>query len=214
MSATDPASSPRPGLLRRTLHRHWKGLLVVWLLGSTALMALAYLNIRPNYKAYSLLRVEPTSNNLFGVNTNAETFDVFLNTQVQLIIRPKVLAAAGTNSKVAAIGRIQAAGDVVQELRKSVTVGIVPNTYLIEVSAISPDPLESQVIVDAVVEAYLDTNSEWSDGMIRTQTKNLETYLRDLQNQTDELERKWKDLVAKGDIDNRLLDDFKRQGAN
>ena len=78
-------------------------------------------------------------NDIFGVRPTGEHLDPFLQTQVQLITSPNVLTAAGTNPKVAALPRIQTAGDVVQELRKVITVGVVPGTYLIEVSMSSPN---------------------------------------------------------------------------
>jgi polysaccharide biosynthesis transport protein len=195
----------------RGARRYWWLVLMLWVVGSAGIGAAIYMKVKPSYKAYSLLRAEPSSNSIFGVDTNAEAFDMFLNTQVQLITSPNVLTAAGTNPKVAAIGRVRIAGDVVQELRKSVGVIIVPNTYLIEVSMTSPEPWETQVIVNAVVDAFLETNSEWSDGMNKNQIKNLEIYLRDLQTKTDDLERRWKVLVEKGDLDSRSLEDFKNQ---
>src|SRR6185437_12843798 len=198
----------------RGARRYWWLVLMLWVVGSAGIGAAIYLKVRPSYRALSLLRVEPAANDLYNVRTNGETFEPFLQTLVQLITSPNVLTAAGTNPKAAVLGRIQTAGDVVQELRKVVNVNVLPGTYLIEVSMTSHDPYESTVIVNAVVDAFMEANSEWSDGMTRGQIKNLETYQRDLQNQTDELERRWKELVARGDLDNRAVEDSKKENAN
>ncbi len=205
MPSTDPQPSPtpstRPGLVRRTLGRFGRMILPVWLIGSFVVGCLAYLSITPTYKALSLLRVDPSVSDIFNVRGSGENLDSYLQTQVLLITSPNVLTSAGTNPKAAVLDRIQKAGDVVQELQKAVTVGVRPGTYLIEVSMTSSNGYEAATIVNAVVDAYIEANSEWSDGMTRQQIKNLEQYSTDLKNQTDELERKWKTLAAKGDFD-------------
>ncbi len=196
-----PTPSPRPGLIRRTLRRRWMMILAVWLLGSFAAGCLAYVSIKPSYKAMSLIRVDPQMTDLFNIRGPGENLDAYLQTQVKLITSPNVLTAAGTNPKAAVLDRVQRAGDVVLELQKAVSATVIPGTYLIEVSMTSTNGYESATIVNAVVDAYLEANSEWSDGMTRQQIKNLEAYSIDLKNQTDELERKWLDLAAKADID-------------
>jgi capsular exopolysaccharide synthesis family protein len=174
---------------------------MLWVVGSTSIGVLIYLNIRPSYKALSLLRVDPTVTDLYNVRGGSDNLDPYLQTQVQLITSPNVLTAAGTNPKAAVLERIQKAGDVVQELQKAVLVTVRPGTYLIEVAMTSPNGYEAATIVNAVVDAFMDANNEWSDGMTRQQIKNLEQYQIDLKNQTDELERKWMALAAKGDLD-------------
>ena len=88
---------------------------------------------------------------------------------------------------------------MVLELRKVIQAKIVPNSYLIEVSMTSPAANECSVLVNAVVDAYIESNNEWSDGMTRMQIKNLEVYLGDLKSQSDEYERRWRDLVKPDD---------------
>ena len=68
---------------------------------------------------------------------------------------------------------------------------------------------EAATLVNAVIDAFIEANDEWSEGMTQTQIKNLEGYRIDLKNQTDDLERRWKDLVARGDVDSRVLQDVK-----
>ena len=193
----------KPGLIRRTIRRRWLAILACWLLVAVPLGAWAYHRLPPTYHAISLLRVDPQKTDLYGVRAKGETLDSFLQTQVQLITSPNVLTAAGTNPKVAVLDRIQKAGDVVQELRKVVNVSVIPGTYLIEIAMVSPDAHESATLVNSVVDAFIDANNEWGDGMTRVQIRNLEHYSVELRNQTDELERKWKTLVASGDVDRK-----------
>jgi succinoglycan biosynthesis transport protein ExoP len=206
-SGLPEATSHSPLSIRivfRGARRYWWLVLMLWVVGSAGLGAAIYLKVKPNYKAYSVLRAEPAATQIYNVNTNSETFDMFLQTQVQLITSPNVLTAAGTNPKAANLRRVQTAGDVVQELKKVVNVGVLQGTYLIEVSMTSPDAYESMVIVNSVVESFLQTNEEWADGMTRKQIKGLEEYQRGLHSQTDELERRWKEIVARGDGDSQI----------
>jgi polysaccharide biosynthesis transport protein len=207
-SAGMPAASPTSTLSLRVVvrgaRRYWWLVLMLWMVFSASIGVLIYLNVKPSYRALSLLRVDPSVTDIYNLKGASENLDAFLQTQVQLITSPNVLTAAGTNPKAAVLERVQKAGDVVQELRKAVMVMVVPNTYLIEVSMTSNNGYEAATIVNAVVDAFMEANSEWSDGMTRVQIKNLETYNVDLKNQTDELERKWKGYASKGDVELNL----------
>jgi uncharacterized protein involved in exopolysaccharide biosynthesis len=183
-------------------------------LGILFVVALGYVtheNIRPQYRAISLIRVDPAENDLFGVKTRSDSLEPFLQTQVQLITSPNVLTAAGTNPKAAVLSRVQTSGDVVQELRKAIQVSVIPGTYLIEVSMTSDEAYEAATLVNAVVESFMESNVEWSDGMTRNQIKNLETYLGDLRNQTGEMERRWKELAAQGDPDAQVIKEVQQR---
>ncbi len=209
--ATSSSLSIRVAL--RGARRYWWLVLMLWIVGSVGISGIIYMKVRPSYRAISLLRVDPAENDLYGVRTRSDSLDPFLQTQVQLITSPNVLTAAGTNPKAAVLPRIQTAGDVVQELRKAIMVNVIPGTYLIEVSMTSQSAFEAATLVNAVVDAFMESNVEWSDGMTRTQIKNLETYLGDLRNQTDEMERRWMELAALGDPDAQFIKDAQQAGA-
>ena len=202
MSATDPHASP-PGLLRRTLVRRRWPIFTRWALLTVALMATAYVQLVGPYRASSFLRVDPASTDLFAAKAGGESTESFIQTQAQLITSPNVLTAAGNHAKMLVLPRVSAAGDVVEELRRSIAVAVIPGTYLIEVSASSSSASEAATRVNAVVESYLEANGGLSDGMTRTQIQNLEGYKIDLKKQADELERRWKELVARGDVDKK-----------
>ena len=200
-SAPPPTPWRPPGLIRWTLRRQWLGILAAWLLGSGAAVATAYSYFQPTYRAFSLIRVEPAVTDLINVRQAGDPLGPYLQTQLQLITSPNVLTAAATNPKVAVIERIAKAGDVVQELRKSISVSVVPNTYLIEVAMISPNAFEAATIVNAVVDAFMAASETSSASMTREEINNLEKYQVDLENQTDELERRWRGLASRGDVD-------------
>jgi len=199
MAPTPPQPSAPPGnLFRRTLRRRWRPILATWIVGSAALATAAYFAVRPEYRAASYLRVDPSAAQIFEQRNNGEKVELYLQTQVHLITSPNVLTSAGRDPKVVVLPRIQRSGDVVIELRKAITVNVIPGTFLFEVASVSPSAHEAATLVNAVVGAFLEASVEWSDGMTRSQIKNLEIYLDDLRNQSDELERRWKELVVRG----------------
>jgi capsular exopolysaccharide synthesis family protein len=183
-------------------------------MGWAGVSAGIWMKVKPNYMAYSVLRFEPPSQAIFTATTNNETFDMFLKTQVQLITSANVLTAAATTPKSANLQRIREASDIVQELKKQIGVRILPETTLIEVSMTSPDAYETAVLVNAVVESYLATNEEWANSMTRNQIASLDGYLRNLQSQTEEIERQWKEIVANGDVNAQIISDERKARQN
>jgi len=204
MPASGPGTTLSLRVVVRGARRYWWLVLMLWVVASSSIGILIYLNIKPSYRAMSLLRVDPEKQNLYNIQGGGDALEPFLQTQVQLITSPNVLTAAGTNRNAATLPRIQKAGDVVQELRKAINVGVIPGTYLIEVSMTSNDGAEAATIVNAVVDAFTEANSEWSNGMTRVQISNLEQYKVELSNKIDELERRWKNYAAKGNFEVNL----------
>jgi hypothetical protein len=200
MSPTEPQPKPKRGLIRRTLRDWWLPILAIWFLGSALLGGLVYAKFKPMYRASSLLMVEPLSTDLYGVRGN-EDLETYLQTQVNLITSPNVLATAGHEPKAVALPRIQQSKDVGLELKRVIQVGVIGGTSLLEVSMTSGSPAEVAVLVNAVVDAYLESNVEWSEGTTRKQKETLVDYMEDLKRKSGDVERQWKQLISKGDLD-------------
>lgn len=203
VSASDALGSVNiVGMTWRALTRHWWKLLAAWAVVSTGLIYLIAIKIKPTFESYSVLRVEPARLDLYGVGLHAsEGFGQFLQTQVELVRSPNVLDAALRKSEVYALSIVRSAEDPEAELQRLLQVGIVPGTYLIKVSITSPTPAEASVIIKAVVEAYLKTADEWTDGMSSKQLKSLESYQDELQRQVLEKQNEWLALASKGNIE-------------
>lgn len=199
-----PAASPQfsAQTVLRAVARHKWWILALWMVGMAALAVPISTVVKPQYEATSLLRVEPASRDLFGIGLyTGENFTPFLQTQVQLITSANVLLAAAADPRVASLPRIRMAADAEFELRRLLQVEIVSGSYLVKVSLRSPSVAEAAAIVNAVVDAYLKTTAEWTDGMTRTRIKNLEAYQRELQAQADEKQEAWLALAEKGNLD-------------
>jgi succinoglycan biosynthesis transport protein ExoP len=114
-----------------------------------------------------------------------------------------VLSAALADPKINSLRALRdtTGNDPEAELRKQLKVGVLTGSYLLEVSMTSISPTEAATIVNAVVNAYLASAAEWSYGMTNAQIKNLESYQRVLQAQSDEKEDAWLALAEKANID-------------
>ena len=201
----EESAMPSPISLRvaiRGVRRYWWMILMLWVAGSAGLgiFILKAEKFQPSYRASSLLQVDSLGADLYGVR-GAEQMDTFLATQVQLITSPNVLATAGTDPKVVALPRIQTAGDVMLELKKVIGVNVIGGTALIEVGMTSPSPYEAATLVNAVVKAFIESQNEWTEGKTRNQKETLEDYLEDLEKKSQVVEKDWRKLAAKGEVD-------------
>lgn len=199
--------APSPQLLKVTVRgarRYWWLVLGLWIFGSAALAAGVYLKVQPMFESEAYLQVELQQRNLFDGGAQ-ENPSQLLETMVQLCKSQNVLANAAADPKAAELPRIRFAGDPVLELRRLIMVRTIPNTYLISVSMSSKDPYEAATLVNAVVDAFIKANNEWSDGLTRKQIERLESYRADLKMQSEEQEKRWKDLASKGDVDIQIF---------
>ncbi len=199
-----PTLSPR--VVLRGLRRYWWQALLLWMVGSAALVALIQLKIKPDYEASSVLRVELAAQDLF-TNRPTDSRNSELETQVQLVTSANVLSAVTARPEIAAQPTVREAVDAEAALRKVLQVQIVPKTQLIRISAALSSPAEAAAVVNAVVDAFLEADAEWAAGMTRQQIENLETYQKKLQAKVEELEQDLLELAAKGNLDAVLLKD-------
>lgn len=196
-----PSSPPLTvGVVLRGIRRYKAWILFLWIAGTAGLLAVIMTKVKPIYLAESVLRVEPTSKPLFLPSGAVESFEPYLETQVQLVKSSNVLIAAASDPGVAALPRIRSSADAEQEIRKLLQVGIVPQSYLIRVAMASDSAAEGAAIVNAVVTAYLGATSEWSEGMTKAQIRGLETYQKELEAKAAEKEQAWLALAGKGNI--------------
>jgi capsular exopolysaccharide synthesis family protein len=161
------ASSGRlsPRLVWRAVRRHWWQGLLLWLAGSGGLMALAHSRVRPSFEAVSTIKVDPGEPGGTRDQGSSSDFEVFKETQVRRVTNPNVIASALVDHpELLAFPTLASARDPEAEIRKGLSVGIIPRTNLIQVAMVTESPEEAPAIVNAVIEAYLkvalDTNRE------------------------------------------------------
>ena len=179
---TTPTNSPiRPAtsssskrvsfrLVNRALRRFWWQTLLVWLIGSIGLVALAYTKIKPTYDATSQVRVELESNKVFTANTSGPIdLTLYMLTQVAKITSPTILESALVeNPKLRSYPLLQGSEDAEADLRAALRRPL-PRTNLIQVEMSSPIPAEAAEMVNAVVKAYLDHSQMFNDEFTKKQ---------------------------------------------
>lgn len=175
-------NAPSPISVRavfRATRRYWWLILALWTVGSAGIGAAVYLKVRPQYRALSLLRVDPTAIDLY-IGGSREGGEPYMRTNVELIKSPNVLQAAAQAEKVRDLPRIRNSADPQLEINNNVFVYIRPDTQLIEVSMVSPSGEEAAIIVNAVVDEFLSNNKLWSSGSRRTQIEKLTAHYKNL----------------------------------
>ena len=152
-----PARRITARLAWRAFRRHWWQALLLWSVGTSAVMALAYFKVKPTYDAFSTIKVDPGDRGLFRETNNAAVdFEVFKETQVKRVTNPNVIATAlAGHPDLLLLPRLATAQDPEAEIRRSLAVAVIPKTNLIQVSMSSESASEAAAIVNAVIEAYL-----------------------------------------------------------
>lgn len=188
-------------MIFRGLRRHWWQILAIWLVGSSALVYLAYTKIRPTFDAYALLNVEPASRSLLAPNSSPVDFGPYLETQVLLITSPDVLSDAIRSPDVAALAKVRTSADPEIELRKEITVAVPQKgTHLIMVKMNGENSSEIAMIINAVVKSYLDKSKNWTDEETRAQVRTLQEMENQYKTEIDTQRLKVRELARKNGV--------------
>ena len=209
LTAADPPSPINSRLLLRGLVRHWWHILLLWLIVSIPGVYLIYFMIEPTYDASSTLRIEP-SPELFGSSAkgdNATGFGQYLETQRALIHSNRVLEPAVANLlqdpsyHPSNFPVIRNSTDPKADIRRRLGVGIIPGTFLIQVSFSSPNAIEAAKVVNQVVSAFQQQNKEFNDGMNQVFRTNYGNYVQELTNDLNEKRDELVELGSRGRIE-------------
>ncbi len=193
MGAATPARKVSARLVWRAFRRHWWQSLLLWLVGTSGLMTLAYRYVKPTYDAFSTIKVDPGDRGLFRENSAAVDFEVFKETQVKRVTNPNVIATAlAAHPDLLALPRLARAQDAEAEIRKSLVVGVIPRTNLIQVSMSSESAEEAASIVNAMIEAYLKVALDSSE----EETEKRCRRLRDVKEERTLAVRQKRDAIA------------------
>ena len=196
----------------RGLARHWWQALALWIVGTAALAVLIYLRAVPTYQASALLQVEPAGVNPFTSGRDG-SLDSYMRTQVELIRSPNVLSTASYNPKVATGPTVSGALDAEVALLEALQVTVLPNSYLLRVSASSKSAADAANIVNAVVDAFLQLDTQWSAAKTEKQIANLESYANELELKVEEQQQTLTDLAMENGIPPILMDRLLRGDA-
>lgn len=190
-----PASAPAKrvsfALIARALARHWWQALLLWLIASGGLVALAYYKVKPSYDALARIRVEIDDNRIFAPNSSAPVnIEQYLENQVQRVTSASVLGSALTeHPELNALPFLAGSLDAESTIRDALRVGIPAKTSLIQVEMSSSIPAEAAQVVNAVVASYLKLAQATYDASTQRQ---IDQFLKARDEQKEEVDRQRK----------------------
>lgn len=158
------AGPPAPSLglagYLHSLRRHWVLAAGVGLLCAAVAAPAAWFGHGSKYEAKSHLRMSSQEHMLvFPTAATRETgmtsFDIYKETQRQLVTSRFVLIAALRKPEVARLPSIRREQDAVVWLAEQIRVQFPGDAEIMEVSLVGDDPQEAATLVNSVVEAYL-----------------------------------------------------------
>jgi hypothetical protein len=188
---------------RRGPRRPWgtvgRVILLWWLFAAPAVYFIHKL-YKPTYRAESLLLIESDQTDLFGpslfTQEGSQDPPVYLLTQLTALRIQPVLGRTISHPSISQFQVVRQAGDPVGELRRRLEVQIIPGTHWISIALESPNAREAQEIVNELVSAYEDYLGEFSGGANRLLIKDLEGYVRKLDQEIEDTRNAILDLAG------------------
>ncbi|MDG3008136.1 polysaccharide biosynthesis tyrosine autokinase [Paludisphaera mucosa] len=200
LAAPAPTMQVNPVSILRGLMRNWWKILGLWLITSLPAVYLIYSQIRPTYNAYSVIRIQSNHPDLFGSGTTLKVVDRNIETEIQHIKTDSVLSAALGDPTVADLPFLKDNPSAVSALKAKLSIQNEKNTDYVRVALDSTDPVEAAALVNAVVNAYMESYKTYQEGSNVLLRKKLQQYLDDTakekRGKTDELNA----LMDKGTI--------------
>ena len=198
-TTAQPSADQLSYRLRSAFRQHRRHVLTGGL-SAAALVFLGFLFFAPSrYEAYALLRVVPTVPRLVFDNSDArgiDSYETYRQTQASLVTSPEVTGAALSRPEVRDLPEIKAAADPAQWIADQVQVEPLRDTELLRVSLARPDGTSSAIVVNAVVDAYMEQVVE---GVDADRSQRMALLEEQRKSWGDELNRKQQRLRELGD---------------
>lgn len=173
----------------RAFRRYWWQALLLWTVGSTALVILAYYRVKPVYEAVAQFRVEPTEDIFNTKNFNQASFAEYRTSQVTLVTSPNVLSDALYKHPelfhYPLLQDAENAQDAEGVIRRAIQVVPVRETNQIQVSMTSTTPGEAAGFVNAVVKSYIDYAKDVRDRDAKLRRQSLEHVEQEAQQEVE-----------------------------
>lgn len=219
-AAFGPQEQATPLNLMSYLHalrRHWLAAAVSGLFCAAVLGPAVWFTVKPQYTASAYLRVFPRGQQVvFQTVENqadagvANAFEIYKETQQQLLRSRFVLTAALRNPKLKGVSAIQredrdhnALAWLTDELRVAFPG---KNAEIMQVSITGPNPQEAATLVNAVVQAYFDEVINAERTQRRARLSELQQVYAERENEVRTKRTELKQLAEQlGTTDNETL---------
>jgi len=229
----DPAQEGVGGLaLLHALRRHWLVILSTGLACAAVTGTSLWLLLKPQYKATAILELKPSSPVILTKTADqgqqiTNEFEIFRDTQQSLIKSRFVIGAALRDPKLknrACILREDAKHNTIAWLTDEIRVDFAAkNAGIMQVSATEPDKEDAQVIVNAVVDAYMNEVVNFDRQQRRDRLSDLQQISAEKENEVrtkrEQLKRELENIgagddqtmVARSQLAVNMYAEFQRQ---
>jgi capsular exopolysaccharide synthesis family protein len=155
-----PEQGLSPRFVLSALRQWWKVALPAALLLAAAGSTIVYLTFEPVYEASALFEYEEQTPHLVFDERDDGRSNKFVQTQMQLIREPLILAPTVVRPEVASVPEIAREVDKVAYLKKQIKVVPAADAALFRVMYRSPNATNAANVVNAVVESYFADQHE------------------------------------------------------
>jgi polysaccharide biosynthesis transport protein len=197
-------------LIWRALRRYWWQIPLVWVVISCVLTAMIWMKVKPSYVSVARIKVELASVLVYDSGNRAPVdFRQYMETQVSnLGSRHIVHAAFVAKPEIATVPMLRGSSDPEDDVCHVLSVGTVQSTNMIQVSMSSENADEGPLIVNAVVDAFLEVARSTYDQTTQDKIKRLTSVEKD-QNDKVEMGRKEIESLHRriGDADLKRIQD-------
>jgi polysaccharide biosynthesis transport protein len=145
-------------LVLHALRRHWLLAAVVGLVFATVAGFITYYWMGARYESFAYLKVSGQDKSFLGSNNvqGAVEFEIYKNTQKQMMKNPQVLTAALDKKEVKSFNIDKIESDPVGWLAGKLQITFPDKAEIMVVSLVSKDSKQAQALVNSVVDSYLD----------------------------------------------------------
>jgi polysaccharide biosynthesis transport protein len=180
-----PASPPgsNGGLLLRALRRRWRLALTVGFVLGCVGAAVVWILRPAKFSTYALVRIDPQRPTVLPKDHAVNDLDLYRMTQAALLKSPKVLDAAVRSERVRELPIVTQEADPVAWLETMLVVEPIRNTELLRVSLSGQDAEQIVLVVNAVIDAYLQE-------VVNKDQKQRLDHLKDLKDVCEKSEEK------------------------
>lgn len=150
-----------PTMVLHSLRRHWPLALLLGLLLAPPMAAAGWFLLVPKDTATAFLRIDSVDSMLLfqtadRLNAGRDSFSLYKNTQAQLIKTPFVLHKALAAADVRDLPEVRQKASPLQWLSENLRVSFPGNSEVMSIALETGDPKTSKLLVDAVVDAYMN----------------------------------------------------------
>jgi len=162
-------------LVLRTISHWWKVALPIGVILGCAAGAVVWYSVPPRYSASAWLQISGSTPMVaFNLPDSQDRTGGFVQTQIELMKSPIVLAPVLSKPEVAQVPEIAREPDKVRWLGQSLIVRQVGRSDLYTVSFVCSDPTDSAAVVNEVVETYFRHHETRDSARVNTTLRLLE----------------------------------------